>query len=334
MSPGVKAEAISCAGENWNLFQRAARSFARRTFSIWETVGLHVMPVHFYEPIPHTRSLDDAVWDPSTELPGINMNDSFQVDFLHQLSAVYQKAWVALARNGTSEAGRFFLGNGYFDSVDAEILYGIVRRFKPRRIYEIGSGFSTLLTAQAIQDNQEEDSSFTCEFVAIDPFPRTFLQEGIGGVSVLPKRVQDIPISTFAKLECNDILFIDSSHVLAIGSDVRYEYLEILPRLKPGVLIHFHDIFFPAEYPKKWVLNFHRFWNEQYLLQAFLTFNTEFEVLWAGNYMHLNHPDLLASAIPSYKQELGKLPVSIDAHTQLRRSLADAVPVECQPKSF
>lgn len=132
-------------------------------------------------------------------------------------------------------------------------------------------------------------------------------------------------------LERNDILFIDFSHILSIGSDVRYEYLDLLPRLKPGVLIHFHDIFLPAEYPQKWVLNFHRFWNEQYLLQAFLTFNTEFEVLWAGNFMHLNHSDLLAATIPSYKQELGKLPRSVEPRTI---SLGGALPVECQPKSF
>jgi hypothetical protein len=123
------------------------------------------------------------------------------------------------------------------------------------------------------------------------------------GLSVLPKKVQEIPLSTFAKLERNDVLFIDSSHVLTIGSDVRYEYLDILPRVKPGVLVHCHDIFLPAEYPKEWVLDDHRFWNEQYLLQAFLTFNNEFEVLWAGSYMHLKHPDLLAAAIPSYRQE-------------------------------
>ena len=230
------------------------------------------------------------------------MNGAFQVELLHQLSALYHKPWEGLTRNA-AYGGQFFLGNGYFDSVDAEILYGIVRRFKPRRVYEIGSGFSTLLVKQAIRNNQEEDCSYTCEHVAIDPFPPQFWCKNGNGLSVLPKKVQEIPLSTFAKLERNDVLFIDSSHVLTIGSDVRYEYLDILPRVKPGVLVHCHDIFLPAEYPKEWVLDDHRFWNEQYLLQAFLTFNNEFEVLWAGSYMHLKHPDLLAAAIPSYRQE-------------------------------
>src|SRR6267143_1418101 len=285
-----------------DLIHRGARFLARRTFSFWEKLGLHLTYVHFYEPVPDTRNLNDALWNRTSELPGINMNGAFQIELLHQLSALCHKPWEGLTRNAAS-GGQFFLGNGYFDSVDAEILYGIVRRFKPRRVYEIGSGFSTLLVTQAIRNNQEEDSSYTCEHLAIDPFPPQFLCKNGNGLSVLPKKVQEIPLSTFAKLEHNDVLFIDSSHVLTIGSDVRYEYLDILPRVKPGVLVHCHDIFLPAEYPKEWVLDDHRFWNEQYLLQAFLTFNNEFEVLWAGSYMHLKHPDLLAATIPSYRQE-------------------------------
>jgi hypothetical protein len=100
-------------------------------------------------------------------------------------------------------------------------------------------------------------------------------------------KVQNVSLSEFNKLEKNDILLIDSSHVLKIGSDVQYEYLEILPRLKKGVIVHVHDIFSPSEYPREWVLEDYRFWNEQYLLCAFLSFNSAFEVLWAGSYMHL-----------------------------------------------
>jgi hypothetical protein len=102
------------------------------------------------------------------------------------------------------------------------------------------------------------------------------------------------------ELRANDILFIDSSHVLKIGSDVHYLFLHILPRLNPGVIVHIHDIFLPAEYPKDWVMDHLRFYNEQYLLQAFLTYNSAFEILWAGAYMHLKHPDQLRDAIKSY----------------------------------
>jgi len=279
----------------------AARFLARRTFSFWERLGLHLTYVHYYEPIPDTRSLGDALWNRNLELPGIDMNEAFQLEFLSQLAAVCHLPWQDLALSGSSKPGEFFLGNGYFDSVDAEILYGIVRNFKPRRVFEIGSGFSALLIENAIRDNRDENSFYACEHLAIDPLPAGFLSPGANGLKVLPKKVQDVSLSTFQKLQRNDVLFIDSSHVLAVGSDVRFEYLEILPRLNPGVLIHCHDIFFPAEYPKDWIFCHHRFWNEQYLLQAFLAFNSEFEVLWAGHYMHLTHPDLLAQSIPSYK---------------------------------
>ena len=107
-------------------------------------------------------------------------------------------------------------------------------------------------------------------------------------------------METFTSLRENDILFIDSSHVCKIGSDVQFEFLEILPRLAPGVVVHVHDIFLPFEYPKTWVKDWHRFWNEQYLLQAFLCGNREFEVLWAGAWMQHRHPDLVEKSFPSF----------------------------------
>jgi len=160
------------------------------------------------------------------------------------------------------------------------------------------------LSAQAILKNEEEDNDYECELVAIEPYPNDILKAGFPGLSkLIPKKVQDIPLSEFKKLSENDILFIDSSHVLKIGSDVQYEYLEILPRLNKGVIVHAHDIFLPAEYPKEWILKDYRFWTEQYLLQAFLSFNDSFEVLWGGSYMHLRHPDKLEEAFSSYKRD-------------------------------
>lgn len=192
---------------------------------------------------------------------------------------------------------------GGFESVDGEVLYCMIRHFKPKKIFEIGSGNSTYLFAQAILKNKEEHNDYECELVAIEPYPNNILKTGFAGLSkLIPKKVQDISLSEFKKLTENDILFIDSSHVLKIGSDVQYEYLEILPRLKKGVLVHLHDIFLPAEYPKEWVLKDYRFWTEQYLLQAFLAFNDSFEVIWAGSYMHLKHPDKLEVAFSSYRR--------------------------------
>lgn len=179
----------------------------------------------------------------------------------------------------------------------------MVRHYKPQRIFEIGSGYSTYLLAQAIVKNGEEDDDYRCELVAIEPYPNEVLKAGFPGLSKLVrKKAQDIPISEFQRLTGNDILFIDSSHVLTIGSDVQYEYLEILPRLNKGVVVHIHDIFLPVEYPKEWVLQSFEFWNEQYLLHAFLAFNDSFEVLWASNYTSLKYPHKLEAAFDSYKR--------------------------------
>lgn len=144
--------------------------------------------------------------------------------------------------------------NDYFESVDGEILYCMIRHFKPRKIFEIGSGWSTRLSAQAIGKNEQEDENYDCELVAIEPNPDKTLKKGFPGLSeLITQEVQDVPITKFNQLKENHILFIDSNHVLKIGSDVHYEYLEILPRLNRGVLIHVHDIFLPSEYPKSWI---------------------------------------------------------------------------------
>ena len=195
------------------------------------------------------------------------------------------------------------MNNGWFENVDGEILYCMIRHFKPRRIIEVGSGFSTYLSAQAIARNRQEDPHYGCELTAIEPNPNPVLQSGFPGLTrLISRNVQDVALHEFQKLEANDIFFVDSSHILKIGSDVHYEFLEIIPRLDRGVLIHAHDILLPAEYPREKVFNENIFWNEQYLLQAFLAFNERYEVLWASSFMHLKHPDKLEKAFLSYQK--------------------------------
>jgi hypothetical protein len=137
------------------------------------------------------------------------------------------------------------------------------------------------------------------------------LRAGFPGLTrLVGTKVQDVPMAVFEELEANDILFIDSSHVVAIGSDTTREVLDIVPRLKPGVLVHFHDIFSPAEYPRGWVLEEHRFWNEQYLVEAFLSFNDRFEILYAGSYLHVSHRDKLEEFSALYRRA-GRWSVSL-----------------------
>ena len=176
--------------------------------------------------------------------------------------------------------------NPAFRGADAGFYYCLIRHLKPRRIIEIGAGFSTLLAAQAVLKNSAEKKP--CHLTAVEPYPSVTLREGVPGLAeLLETTIQKLPLSRFEALGKNDILFVDSSHILRTGSDVQYEFLEILPRLKKGVYVHFHDIFLPMDYPRKLVMEDFKFYNEQYLLQAFLAFNKDFEVVWAGQAMLL-----------------------------------------------
>lgn len=285
------------------IYNAVLQRFIKKTFPFWQKLGFHITPNHYYQPIPDTRTLKGDLWQKQSELAGIDINEQGQINLLSQFSYEFKEEYESFPRSKTSVPYQYYVNNGTIGSLDGEILYCMIRHFKPRKLFEIGSGISTYLSAQAILKNKEKDDSYECELVAIEPYPNDILRAGFPGFSkLMPKKAQDIPLSEFKKLTQNDILFIDSSHVLKIGSDVQYEYLEILPRLNKGVIVHLHDIFLPAEYPMEWILKDYRFWTEQYLLQAFLTFNDSFKVLWGGSYMHLKHPDKLEAVFTSYKR--------------------------------
>lgn len=279
--------------ENWKFFVKF------KTFRLFQALGFHVTPVHFYEPIPDTRELSTRLWERPSELPGVDLNEAAQLALLKSFVERFKSEYDQLPRTPTDDPTRFHFQNTSFYSVDAEALYCFIRGFQPRRMIEIGSGMSTLLAAEALRRNGNG-----CDYSVIDPYPDKRIK-GVREISrVIPQPVQDVPVSEFQALGENDILFIDSSHVLRIGSDVQYEFLEILPRLKPGVIIHVHDIFLPAEYHRHWVMNEFRFWTEQYLLQAFLAFNKSFEVLFAASYLHMRHSDKLTAAFSSYDKKI------------------------------
>jgi len=284
-------------------YEEILRLIIRRTFPLWEALGFHVTLNYWEEPVPDTRTLGDAIWNARTELVGIRMNGEAQLKLLSTFKSRYKGEYDAFPPHRTSDPHEFHLYNHSFESVDAEVLYCMIRHFKPKRVIEIGSGNSTLLSAQAIRANQVEDKDYSCEFTAIEPFPREFAWGEVPGLTRrVREKVEDVPLSEFEALGENDILFIDSSHILRIDNDVRFEYLEILPRLKRGVLIHCHDIFLPLEYPRNWYLKDHRFYTEQYLLQAFLAFNDAFEVIWGSTYMVDLHPDLVEEAFRSFER--------------------------------
>jgi methyltransferase family protein len=265
----------------------------RDIFSLWERRGFHVTPVHFYQPIPDTQSLPQTLWNRPSELIGINMNDSKQLDLLRNHFPKFRHEYEKLPAE--PPPGQ----KGPFRGVDVLSAYCMVRHFQPRLIVEVGSGFSSRVLGTAATKNKSSG------LVCIDPFPGELTRKGsIPGLkSFIEKQVQDIDLEFFSQLQARDILFIDSSHTVKIGGDVNYLFLEVLPRLNDGVIVHVHDIFLPFEYRRDWVMDELRFWSEQYLLQAFLTFNSAFEVLLANNYLNCNfHDDLVAtfSGLTSY----------------------------------
>jgi predicted O-methyltransferase YrrM len=196
----------------------------------------------------------------------------------------YQDSLAGLAIPSRNAVGYSF-DNEYFSSPDAEVLYAMVREFQPHRIVEVGSGHSTKICRQAALD-----ASLKTRIISIDPFPRQevgTLADEIHRIEV--ERLQDL--EAFKSLAENDILFIDSSHVIKTGNDVVFLYLKVIPELAPGVLIHIHDIFLPYDYPKDWVTVKRWDWNEQYLVQALLMNSNAFDVLWAGYYLQKTRPD-------------------------------------------
>lgn len=284
----------------------------RMLFRLLQPFGLHLVRNHFYEPIPDTRTLKSSYWENRSEMVGIAMNQEKQLDFARAVVPKFLDECRFPVRP-TAIAHEFHLGNEFFEAMDAEILHCFIRHLKPSTIIEIGSGYSTMISARAALMNKEKDGVDT-EVICIEPNPREQIRKGYPGLTKLySQRVEEMDMGIFQSLRENDILFIDSSHVVKLGNDVLFEYLEVLPRLNPGVLIHVHDIFLPLPYPKQWVLDECKFWTEQYLLQAFLAFNQDFEVAWASSHMSICFKEEMERAFPSWQGSYTRLPESLKA---------------------
>ncbi len=189
-----------------------------------------------------------------------------------------------------------------------------MRQRKPQRVIEIGRGNTTLILAAALRKNAIE--GYPGELTSIEPYPAAYLKSGVPGLTQLvEKPVQQVPLELFRSLGENDILFIDSSHVVSMDSDVLYEFLRILPELAPGVLVHIHDVFTPLDYPEKFVMQNLCFWGEQYLLEAFLSFNTAFQVMWSASAMQQFHSAILRQAFPSWEGSFARMPEALKMYS-------------------
>jgi hypothetical protein len=268
----------------------------KKLFRQMESKGIHLTPNHFYSPIPDTSSLQEHPPTTQPGMAGINWQVEGQLDLLQRVFQTFAGEYNTIPTQKTPElpSYTFHFNNGMYDYLDALVLYCMIRHLQPKLVLEVGSGYSTRLIAQAALCNK------STEVVVIEPYPDAVLQDGFPGLNVLvTKEVEQVELSQFEQLGENDVLFIDTSHVVKTGGDVNYLYLEVLPRLRKGVVVHIHNIFLPEDYPMRWITERTLLWNEQYLLQAFLVNNTDFQIMFANNYMRTHHLDQIKLTFPS-----------------------------------
>jgi len=262
------------------------------TNAVWERQGVVPMTFQYYSPLYRAADLPAGVWSTPSSLAGIDMRLDEQVELLASLATFAEEVadTPSSAVNGSLD---YFVDNPAFGPGDAEMLYAMVRHTRPERVLEVGSGHSTRLVRQALRRNAGEGAAGV--HVCIEPYENDWLG-ALGLDRLVRQKVEDVGMDEFESLHANDVLFIDSSHVVRTGGDVAHLYLEVLPRLAPGVIVHAHDIFLPFAYPREWSEQLRYFWSEQHLLQAFLAFNREFEpVLSLAYLMHVNPTALLAA---------------------------------------
>lgn len=251
------------------------RFAARKAFGLFERAGIHVTADHFYEIIPNTREIARDYNPDARPCTGIDYHfEAAEARMLAMLDRWAGDFYEEAAKDG------YYEDNAYFRGADGLTLYCMIREHKPRRVIEIGHGFSTRAILAALRRNREEGGEKP-SFLSVDPYAR-FVPEGPAAAAVdfqvhgAPLQ-ESIPMVT-GSLSDGDMLFVDSTHVFKFGSDVEVEFDHLYPNLPAGVHVHVHDIFSPFDYPKAWMVNARRFWNEQYHLENFLRFNESFKV--------------------------------------------------------
>jgi predicted O-methyltransferase YrrM len=233
-------------------------------------------------------------WDHAPFSEGLRLDAERHLALLNAICGPWRSELNALPVTELADGG-YCRNNGWFESVDADVLYGVVRHFAPSQVIEIGSGYSSRLTARAIRDGRLQT-----KLICVDPCPRVEILESADEFIQTP--VQELSPSELAnRLNTGDVLFIDSSHLIMTGGDVVHLYLQVLPRLRPGVLIHAHDIFLPFEYPQEFVVGQRWGWTEQYIVHALLMGNSSFEILWPSCYMWQEYREELTGILPVEK---------------------------------
>lgn len=255
-------------------------------------------PGHFYSPIPDYGDVFDKgvsrIDRSITEIPGIDLNTKYQMSLAEEFAKYHDELPFP---NTEASGARFWLDNGLYSYGDAVVLYSMMRHFNTKNIIEIGSGYSSA----AMLDVNDSFFYGAIDFIFVEPYPdrlnALLSDKDKNRCQIYEKKIQDVPLSIFTALSENDLLFVDSSHVVKTGSDLLYILSEVVPRLNKGVLLHFHDIFWPFEYPDEWYQD-GRAWNEAFFLKAFLQFNDSYEIVFYNAYMKAHYAALLEEKLP------------------------------------
>jgi Methyltransferase domain len=259
---------------------------------------------HFYSPIPSMREIQEhkeTIFRFPGTLAGIDMHDEEQLRLVQIFAREYYKDHPFTDEK--KEGLTYYFKNVAFTYSDGLMLHCMLRHFRPRRVVEIGSGFSSCVTL----DTNRLFLNNTVECTFIDPYSnvlQTLLHGKVDGLNIIARRVQEVSMSVFTSLDDGDFLFVDSSHVSKVGSDVNHILFNILPALRPGVWVHFHDVFYPFEYPEGWIAN-GRSWTEAYLLRAFLEFNSAFQIRLFPNYLVRFHENFFRENMPRCLKDPG-----------------------------
>lgn len=281
----------------------------RELYNAMKERGVFVLPDHYYRPFVDSKNLPPDFWSSRSSLCGWTVNAEESLRWAErELNDYFQDLRSFLPVNKEEKPdSRLYLINGTYMAVDAHMYYALIRHLKPKRIIEVGAGFSTLFAYEALKRGSLFEQT---QLHVVEPYPEAIIKEGLESVAQVRREfVQNVETAYFDQLEAGDILFIDSTHVVKEGNDVLYLYLEILPRLKPGVFVHVHDINLPEPYPSCY-LNYGWFWNEQYLLQAYLINNSKVKILWPGNYLMCQEPERMMTLFPDIKDMRAVYPLS------------------------
>lgn len=263
---------------SYQLLRRAARR-----------AGYHLVRADFYSPVPDIGSLPQDTFTRPDPMPGVDLRLDESVALLHQLAPYIAEYGPPEHQPGTTHG--YHWRNSQFPLLDGEVLYAITRHLEPRRIVEIGAGWSSLVIADALERNGRSPESHR----VFDPFPAPHTHGLPTPVEAV--RAEDIPAGVFSALADGDLLFIDTTHTVRPRNDVLRLVLEILPAVAPGVVVHIHDFFRPFEYPR-FLYELGLYWQEHYLVQAFLVLNHDFEVLIANHAVRELRAAEIASAFP------------------------------------